>query len=103
MSYEYPELTLLGSTGSIGRQALELADAKNIKINGLAANKSVAEVEKQARRFMPSFCVMSDPRAAADLKDRLADTEITVLLRSRYPASANRFTSRPSVAGSQDT
>lgn len=79
MSYEYPELTLLGSTGSIGRQALELADAKNIKINGLAANKSVAEVEKQARRFKPSFCVMSDPRAAADLKDRLADTEITVL------------------------
>ena len=79
MSYEYPELTLLGSTGSIGRQALELADAKNIKINGLAANKSVAEVEKQARRFKPSFCVMSDPGAAADLKDRLADTDITVL------------------------
>ena len=79
MSYEYPELTLLGSTGSIGRQALELAEAKNIKINGLAANKSVAEVEKQARRFKPSFCVMSDPVAAEDLKDRLADTDITVL------------------------
>ena len=79
MSYEYPELTLLGSTGSIGRQALELADAQNIKINGLAANKSVAEVERQARRFKPSFCVMSDPRAAVDLKDRLADTNITVL------------------------
>ena len=79
MSYEYPELTLLGSTGSIGRQALELAEAKNIKINGLAANKSVAEVEKQARRFKPSFCVMSDPGAAEDLKDRLADTDITVL------------------------
>ena len=79
MNYEYPELTLLGSTGSIGRQALELADAKNIKINGLAANKSVAEVERQARRFKPSFCVMSDPCAAVDLKDRLADTNITVL------------------------
>ncbi len=79
MNYEYPELTLLGSTGSIGRQAVELALSKNIKINGFAANKSVAEVEKQARRFKPSFCVMSDPRSASDLKARLADTSVKVL------------------------
>ncbi len=79
MSFEYPQLTLLGSTGSIGRQATELAAAKEIKINGLAANRSVAAVEEQARRFTPSFCVMSDPAAAADLRCRLADTSVKVL------------------------
>ncbi len=79
MNFEYPQLTLLGSTGSIGRQATELADAKGIKINGLAAKSSVAAVEEQARRFTPSFCVMSDPAAAADLKARLADTSVKVL------------------------
>ncbi len=79
MNFEYPQLTLLGSTGSIGRQATELASAKGIRINGFAANRSVAAVEEQARRFAPSFCVMSDPKAAADLKARLADTSVKVL------------------------
>lgn len=77
--FEYSELTLLGSTGSVGRQTLELAAAKNIKINGIAANRSTAVVEEQARRFKPSFCVMNDKAAASDLKVRLADTSIKVL------------------------
>lgn len=79
MNSEYTELTLLGSTGSIGRQALELAAAKNIKVNGLCAHRSVPETEAQARRFSPRFCVMTDESAAADLAARLADTDIRVL------------------------
>jgi len=79
MRKNYPSLTLLGSTGSIGRQALELAAEKNIKINGLCARSSVTEVEAQARRFKPKYCVMTDENAAADLKVRLSDTKIKVM------------------------
>ncbi len=79
MEYNYPELTLLGSTGSIGRQALELAEAKNIKVNTLCARSSVGTVEAQARRFLPNFCVMTDENAAKDLRARLVDTGIKVL------------------------
>jgi len=79
MRNNYPSLTLLGSTGSIGRQALELAAEKNIKVNGLCARSSVAEVEAQARRFSPKYCVMTDERSAADLKSRLSDTKIKVM------------------------
>ena len=79
MRSKYPALTLLGSTGSIGTQALELAAEKNIKINGLCARSSVDVVERQARRFMPKYCVMTDEAAARDLKARLADTKIKVM------------------------
>lgn len=79
MRSEYPSLTLLGSTGSIGKQALDLAKANKIEITGLCANKSVAELEIQAREFNPSICVMTDEAAAKDLKTRLADTDIEVL------------------------
>lgn len=79
MLSKYPSLTLLGSTGSIGKQTLELAAEKNININGLCAHLSVDEVEAQARRFKPKYCVMTDERAAADLKTKLSDTKIKVL------------------------
>ena len=79
MKNSYPTVTLLGSTGSIGSQTLELAEAKGIKITAIGANKNVVAVEKQARRFRPAFCAMADERAARDLKSRLADTEIKVL------------------------
>ena len=75
----YPTVTLLGSTGSIGKQALELAAAKGIKIKAIGANRSVGAVEKQARQFCPAFCAMADEAAAKDLKIRLADTDIKVL------------------------
>ena len=79
MENSYPTVTLLGSTGSIGKQTLELAAAKGIKIKAIGANKSVGEVEKQARLFSPAFCAMADENAAKDLKTRLADTDIKVL------------------------
>ena len=79
MEINYPELTLLGSTGSIGTQALELASAKNIKVNTLCARSSVGTVEAQARKFQPSYCVMTDVDAAKDLKARLADTGVKLL------------------------
>lgn len=79
MMNEYPSLTLLGSTGSIGTQALKLAREKGIKIDALCANKSVDTVERQAREFGVKLCAMTDESAARDLRARLADTDTEVL------------------------
>lgn len=72
-------LIILGSTGSIGTQALEVArDNKDIKIVGLAAKGSVDLVEKQVREFNPKYVAMYDESAAAALKERLVDLPVAV-------------------------
>lgn len=72
-------LIILGSTGSIGTQALEVArDNKDIEIVGLAAKGSVDLVEKQVREFNPKYVAMYDESAAAILKERLVDLPVAV-------------------------
>ena len=74
-------IVILGSTGSIGTQTLEVIEAypKQFKAVGLAALKNVDLIEKQARRHGVKCCVMYDESAATDLKERLKDTDIKVL------------------------
>lgn len=72
-------LVLLGSTGSIGRQTLEIAEACGYPVTALAANRSVEEMEAQARRYRPAAVAMVSEWAAADLRVRLADLPIRVL------------------------
>lgn len=69
---------LLGSTGSIGKQALDVARQLGFRVISLSANQNAELVETQAREFHPFFCAMADEQAAADLKLRLADTDIRV-------------------------
>ena len=71
-------ISLLGSTGSIGRQSLEVIAACGMRVAALTAKRDVDRLEEQCRRFKPSLAVMMDPAAAADLKARLADTGIRV-------------------------
>lgn len=71
-------ITLLGSTGSIGTQALDVARAHGIKIKALAAGKNAELLEAQAREFKPSIVALSDERLAKQLKVSLADTDIKV-------------------------
>ncbi len=71
-------ISLLGSTGSIGRQALEVIAAENMAVAALTANRDVDRLEEQCRRFRPALAVMMDPAAASDLRVRLADTGIRV-------------------------
>jgi len=68
-------VSVLGSTGSIGTQTLEVArqNPDKIKITALAAAKNVDLMEKQIREFMPEIAVMDDEDAAKDLKDRIKD------------------------------
>ncbi len=72
-------LSILGATGSIGRQTLDVAAHLGIKVCALAAGSRVRELEEAARRFRPGLAVLYDEAAAADLKTRLADTETKVL------------------------
>ena len=72
-------LSILGSTGSIGRQTLEVAQACGHRVAALTVNSSAALAEEQARKFSPDLLVAADETAAADLKIRLADTSVKVL------------------------
>ena len=71
-------ISLLGSTGSIGRQALEVIAAEDMAVAALTANRDVDRLEEQCRRFRPALAVMMDPAAASDLRVRLADIGIRV-------------------------
>ena len=73
------KLIILGSTGSIGVQALEVAERNGYKVTALAAGKNTDLLEKQARKFKPDIVAVSETQAANDLKIRLADTDIKVL------------------------
>ena len=71
-------ISLLGSTGSIGRQSLEVIAACGMTVASLTANRDVERMEAQCRQFRPRLAVMMDPAAAADLQTRLGDTSIRV-------------------------
>lgn len=74
-------LVILGSTGSIGTQALEIVDAYSdrLKVTALAAGSNVDKMEEQVRKYLPGFAVMYEEQAAKDLVVRVADLPVTVL------------------------
>ena len=72
-------IALLGSTGSIGRQTLEVARELGLSVAALTANRSVDLIEQQAREFSPRLAVLYDEDAARELRVRLSDTKIQVL------------------------
>ena len=76
---EQKRITILGSTGSIGTQALQVVRRLGYRVEAISANTSIDLAEQQARAFSPRYAVMMDPQAAADLKIRLADTNTQVL------------------------
>lgn len=71
-------ISILGSTGSIGRQSLDVIAACGMEAAALTANSNAARMEEQVRQFKPELAVMMDERAAADLRVRLADTPVRV-------------------------
>ncbi len=72
------KIDLLGSTGSIGEQAVDVIRKQGAQVSCICANKNYKRVEEQAREFKPAFCAMSDENAAQELKIALADTDIKV-------------------------
>ena len=69
---------ILGSTGSIGTQALEVCRRNGYRVTALAAGSNVELIEKQAREFKPLIVALFDQNKANELKIKLADTDIKV-------------------------
>lgn len=72
-------LIILGSTGSIGTQAIDVCLKNNYRVTGLAAGRNIKLLETQARLLKPLAVACSDKQAAAELKIKLADTDVKVL------------------------
>ena len=73
------KLSILGSTGSIGTQALSLVDDLGITVTALSASRNSKLMEEQVRRFQPSAVCMADEEAAKDLAVRISDLDTRVL------------------------
>ena len=72
-------ISILGSTGSIGRQTLDVAQQLHLRVAAITAHASVERMEEQIRQFHPALAVLTDEAAARDLRARVADTDTTVV------------------------
>lgn len=72
-------ITILGSTGSIGTQALEVIDGLDYRVLALAAGKNTARAEEQIRKYKPKYAAMADEAAAKELALKTADTDVKIL------------------------
>ena len=72
-------ISILGSTGSIGRQTLDVAQQLHLRVAAITAHASVERMEEQIRQFHPDLAVLTDEAAARDLRARVADTDTTVV------------------------
>ena len=75
------KISIIGSTGSIGTQALDIVRSypEELTVTALAAGRNIAEMEKQVREFHPGLVCMWEEAAAADLRQRLSDTGTRVV------------------------
>ena len=71
-------ISILGCTGSIGRQTIAVAEHINMPVAALTANRKIDLLEEQARRLHPKFVAVYDEKAAKQFKIAVADTDIRV-------------------------
>ena len=93
-------VAILGSTGSVGRQALEVAAHHGIPVDLITANASVSLLEEQIRAFSPRLCAVVDEAAARDLAVRVADTPTRILSGGEGILDGIRETKAPVVVNS---
>jgi len=71
-------ISILGSTGSIGRQTVAVAEHLGLNVRALTTNRNIQLAEEQARRLHPAFVAVTDEASAKALRIALADTDIAV-------------------------
>ena len=71
-------ISLIGSTGSIGKQTLDVCRKHNIKVRALAAHKNIDLLEKQVREFLPEYVCIYDETLYKSMCDRISDLNIIV-------------------------
>lgn len=72
-------LSILGSTGSIGTQTLDVVDKLNLKVSALTASTNVKLLEEQVRKYKPELAVVFNEEKAKEFKDNIKDTNTRVL------------------------
>ena len=72
-------MVILGSTGSIGTQALDVARLRNFTVRALTSNSNIDLLEEQIREFKPEIAAVADENRAAELRIKVADTDTKVL------------------------
>lgn len=72
-------LSILGSTGSIGTQTLDVVDKLNLKVSALTASTNIKLLEDQVRKYKPELAVVFDEEKAKEFKDNIKDTNTRVL------------------------
>lgn len=87
------KISLLGSTGSIGKSTLEVAEHLDLEVVALAANSSVDLMEAQARRWNPSIVALYDEKSARELKKRLPHLKVVsgmegLIEAASYPSAS---------------
>ena len=78
MDYTQKNVAVLGSTGSVGEQALDVAERLSMRVTAISANQNDVRVEEQVRKFRVGRVAMADEAAATRLKLRLADTDTKI-------------------------
>ena len=74
------KMAILGSTGSIGTQTLDVVRAnKDIEVLGISAGRNIAKLEEQIREFSPKLAAVWDEKAAEDLAQKIQDTDTRVV------------------------
>ncbi len=72
-------VAVLGSSGSVGTQALDVCEKLGVRVDALTGGRNDKLVEEQIRRFRPRFCAMADADAARALRTRVRDTDTKIL------------------------
>ncbi len=72
-------ICILGSTGSIGTQTLEVCEHMGIRVRAIGAGSKIDLLEEQIRRFKPDYCAVADEKKAAELKISVADTNVKII------------------------
>ena len=72
-------LVLLGSSGSIGRQTLDVCESCGVAVEAISVNTDVRTLESQVRKFSPRYAAVVNESSASDAKIRLADTDTVIL------------------------
>ena len=73
------KIAVLGATGSVGTQALDVIEHRGFSVDILSANRDSRKMEELVRRFSPRYAIMAEEAAAKDLLVRIKDTETKVL------------------------
>lgn len=74
------KIAILGSTGSIGTQTLDVVCAnKDIEVLGISAGRNIEKLEEQIREFSPKLAAVWDEKAAEDLAQKIQDTDTKVV------------------------